>query len=356
MLKAITIAISTCVIASGIYYIFHTPDFPSNMKVTSEKSAVSQPQTSQQQVHLLERQFAQNFVLSTEKLQKSIKQYCLADTGGLQTIQAQWLETMNAWMPLQGQAKGPKEAVALSWNIQFWPDKKNITGQKMQQLLQKKELWNRSDIINQSVTVQGLSGLEWLLFDAQSPFIHGDKSSCALSEVISETLHKHAEMIAMQWQTNPWSSYDDKQWQAEYIGLLTNQLDFLMQKISRPLAKIGHPRPYFSEAWRSKQSLTLMKSNLEALRQLYVAKGIGLDGQLRKQDQFELADRLLAQFDHTITTWPKQASLFDMLQTKDGYRQALTQFNKLERIKYLLHDEVAVELGVVVGFNSTDGD
>ncbi|POB68772.1 iron-regulated protein A, partial [Vibrio vulnificus] len=35
---------------------------------------------------------------------------------------------------------------------------------------------------------------------------------------------------------------------------------------------------------------------------------------------------------------------------------ALTQLRKLEQLKYLIHDEVAVELGVVIGFNATDGD
>jgi predicted lipoprotein len=45
-----------------------------------------------------------------------------------------------------------------------------------------------------------------------------------------------------------------------------------------------------------------------------------------------------------------------MLQTKEGYRDALSQYNKLDQLKYLLHEEVAVTLGVVLGFNSSDGD
>ncbi|MBD1577582.1 MULTISPECIES: imelysin family protein [Vibrio] len=354
MLKRIIIAVCACLVGGGLYYAYLS-DTTGNIK--TQQIASSKPKNSQQQVHQLELEFAQGFSTSSAKLQTAVAQYCQSNNGlSLEALQEQWLEMMQAWMPLQGQAKGPAKAVALSWNVQFWPDKKNITGQKMQQLLQQKALWNTESIANQSVTVQGVTGLEWLLFDAQSPLISGDKFSCGLLRATTDTLHNHAQTITTQWQSNPWSGYDDSQWQAEYIGLLTNQLDFLMLKMSRPLAKIGHPRPYFSEAWRSKQSLALMTSNLQALRQLYLAKGLGLDAQLRAQDHSELADRLLAQFDQTISTWPKQASLFEMLQTKEGYRQALTQFNKLERIKYLLHDEVAVELGVVVGFNSTDGD
>jgi predicted lipoprotein len=45
-----------------------------------------------------------------------------------------------------------------------------------------------------------------------------------------------------------------------------------------------------------------------------------------------------------------------MLQTKQGYRNAYSQYNKLEQLKYLIHEEVAIELGVIIGFNATDGD
>lgn len=48
--------------------------------------------------------------------------------------------------------------------------------------------------------------------------------------------------------------------------------------------------------------------------------------------------------------------MFAMLKSKEGYRNVLAQFNKLEHLKYLIHEEVAIELGVVVGFNATDGD
>ncbi|RAH25254.1 iron-regulated protein A, partial [Vibrio vulnificus] len=87
-----------------------------------------------------------------------------------------------------------------------------------------------------------------------------------------------------------------------------------------------------------------------------LANGEGLDATLRGMDKAELADRVVNQFDVTLATWPEQKSLFAALQDKEGYRMALTQLRKLEQLKYLIHDEVAVELGVVIGFNATDGD
>lgn len=326
--------------------------------ISSEQVPVSTPSVqSQEAVLQYEQQRALDFLTETQALYDRLEQYCQTDSvQNLSKVKMSWVNAMHSWMPLQGQGKGPKAVLDLSWNIQFWPDKKNITGRKMEQLLQQPDLWRASSIQTQSVTVQGLGALEWLLFDENSDFSHQDKGYCSLALAINDNLKTNANMINEGWQQSPWLALSESQWPAEYLGLMINQLDFLLQKIQRPLAKIGHPRPYFSESWRSKQSLALMKSNIQALHQLYLANGKGFDWLLRERGLNELADRIELQFKQTIETWPTQASLFDMLQSKEGYRNALSQKNKIERLKYLFHDEAAVELGIVVGFNSTDGD
>ena len=129
-----------------------------------------------------------------------------------------------------------------------------------------------------------------------------------------------------------------------------------MKKMSRPLANFGKPRPYFAESWRSETSMQNLKANIEAMQALYLAGGNGLDKLLRERGKVQLADSIAQQFDTALETWPTDESLFDMLQTKDGYRKAYAQYNKLEQLKYLIHEEVAIELGVVIGFNATDGD
>ena len=61
-------------------------------------------------------------------------------------------------------------------------------------------------------------------------------------------LDNKAQIIADSWAENPWKSLEVTEWESEYISLLSNQLDYSMKKLSRPLAKIGQPRPYFSES------------------------------------------------------------------------------------------------------------
>lgn len=324
--------------------------------LTGCQSMSNQPQQTNhasQAVYTVEYHAAQHFAAETRQLHQQFVNYCQLADLDRDSIKQQWHSTMLAWMALQGQERGPATALAQSWNVQFWPDKKNTTGRKMTALLKQKKSWQASDIAQQSVTVQGLGALEWVLYDPSSPFISTPKEACSAVTAISENLADNAGSIAHAWRNNPWTGTDASTWHADYIALLTNQLEYSMSKLSRPLAKIGQPRPYFSESWRSKTSMLNLRANIVAMQALYLA---ALDSELRAKQLDELADRVKTQYANLIETWPNNPSLFDMLQSKDGYRDVLSQYNKLEQLKYLLHDEVAVELGVVIGFNSSDGD
>ncbi|KIE19667.1 iron-regulated protein A [Vibrio sinaloensis] len=323
----------------------------------SQSDKITEPEQTNhasQGVYQVEYYAAQKFAQQSDLLSRQFEQYC-AESVSLDATRQQWRSTMESWMALQGQERGPEAALAQSWNVQFWPDKKNTTGRKMSSLIRQDKAWSASEIAQQSVTVQGLGSLEWLLYD-ESSSLAPQSRVCQTAIAISQNLNNNANAIYAAWQTNPWKRLDDKAWTSEYIALLSNQLEYSMKKMSRPLAKFGQPRPYFTESWRSQTSMTQLKANVIALRELYLANGKGLDASLRQRGYSDLANRILRQFDMTIETWPVDVSLFDLLQSKDGYRVAYSNYNKLEQLKYLIHEEVAIELGVVIGFNATDGD
>lgn len=305
-------------------------------------------------VYQLEFVSAMQFHQQTQRLNQAMNRYCLEGQSAAE-LEQQWQQTMQAWMALQGQERGPEAALEQSWNVQFWPDKKNTTGRKMSGLVKQDKQWRADEIAAQSVTVQGLGAIEWLLYDPASDF-QTQPTSCQLGVAISNNLASNAEAIVQAWQVNPWLELDQKAWNREYIALLSNQLDYSMKKLSRPMAKVGKPRAYFSESWRSQTSMANLKHNVAALKTLYLANGDGLDHLLRQRGRDALADRIVHQFDMTLETWPEQSSLFELLQSKAGYQLVTAQFNKLEHLNYLIHEEVAIELGVVIGFNATDGD
>lgn len=306
-------------------------------------------------VYQVERTAANNFRRQASELETSLVDYC-SNVGNFSPLEQQWQQTMTTWMALQGQERGPQMALEQNWNVQFWPDKKNTTGRKMLALVKQDKVdWQASDIAKQSVTVQGLGAIEWLLYDQASDFKRSN-STCQLGVAIGQNLATNANKIAKAWQHNPWTQMSEKQWDSEYVAMLSNQLDYSIKKLSRPLAKIGKPRPYFAESWRSGTSMLNLKQNIEAMQALYLAGGFGLDAQLRKLGKAQLADRIKQQFALTLDTWPTEQSLFELLKTKQGYQSVLAQRNKLEQLNYLIHEEVAIELGVVIGFNATDGD
>ncbi|MBN3495416.1 imelysin family protein [Vibrio neptunius] len=307
-----------------------------------------------QGVYQVEFAGAHTFSNQADKLANLMAVYC-ADQTKLPSLKSQWHQTMMAWMALQGQERGPEKALEQSWNIQFWPDKKNTTGRKMAALTGQDQAWTQEQISQQSVTVQGLGSVEWLLYD-QASSLSSSHTACQTGIAITENIALNAQSIAMAWQTNPWVELDEKAWTSEYISLLSNQLEYSMKKLSRPLANFGKPRPYFAESWRSETSMLNLKANIVRMQALYLAEGDGLDALLRKRGKVQLADSITQQFDTALVTWPTDESLFDMLQTKEGYRKTYAQYNKLEQLKYLIHEEVAIELGVVIGFNATDGD
>ncbi|WP_104398914.1 imelysin family protein [Vibrio penaeicida] len=296
-------------------------------------------------------------LLAESKLQAlSWQQYCLSQDLSEDALKYVWHSTMISWMALQGQERGPEDALNESWNMQFWPDKKNTTGRKMSAIVKSNQVWTAEEISTKSVTVQGLGAIEWLLYDSASPISTDKSKTCQSGLAISENIANRAQVIAQAWEENPWRSLDSNKWNSEYLSLLSNQLEYSLKKMSRPLAKIGNPRPYFSESWRSQTSLSNLKANVKALQSLYLAHGYGLDKQLRQRGREALANAIVEQFELTLDTWPEDASLFAQLKSKEGYQSTLAQYNKLDHLKYLIHEEVAIELGVVVGFNATDGD
>ncbi|MCG9656658.1 imelysin family protein [Vibrio mediterranei] len=307
-----------------------------------------------QAVYEVEFDSALKFKTAMMNLQSQTAHFCQEESD-LTQVSAAWQQGMSHWMWLQGQERGPAMALEQNWNVQFWPDKKNTTGRKMSQAV-KTDVWTMESVQLQSVTIQGLGAIEWLLYDDASTLAKGSREHCSLATAITASLTDRADTIFMAWQTNPWSSLDKEGWESEYLALLSNQLDYSMKKLSRPLAKIGAPRPYFSESWRSETSMSNLKTNVEAMQALYLAKGEGLDKILRDEGHAPLADSIIHQFEDTLETWPSETSLFALLQSKQGYRTVLSQFNKLEQLKYLINEEAAIQLGVVIGFNATDGD
>ena len=306
-------------------------------------------------IHQQHLSAATQFASAAGELNTAMASLCKeSDDKALEAAQQAWTNTMQSWMAFQGREKGSEEALALSWQIQFWPDKKNTTGRKLSQLLKQDTQWTVDALGSQSVAVQGLGAAEWFLYEKQQG-LHSAKG-CQLAQTVTANIQVSGEQLVAAWQTNPWQSMTPELALGEYLGAINNQLDYSIKKLQRPMGKPGNPKPYQAESWRSGTSMVNLKASVAAMQQLYLADGHGLDKLLRDKGYADTADRLVEQFNNLLAAWPKEPAMTAMLKTREGYRQLITIFNGLEYIQLTLQDEVAPELGIVVGFNATDGD
>ncbi|NLS14803.1 imelysin family protein [Vibrio sp. SM6] len=309
---------------------------------------------------------SKSFFDVTQKLTTELQRECAVEkrvnplsesekSSAAYAIRRQVNTVMLGWMPLQGIVSGPAAASDRYWQVQFWPDKKNTTGRQLTVLLKQNRAWQLEWLVEQSVAAQGLGALEWLWFDEQAK-TWSFEQRCQASQVIAANLSQNAKSIYMAWQENPWRELNNAQWKAEALSLMVDQLDLVMKKMALPLGKNGKTKPFFSEAWRSQTSLVLLKTNLTQLEAQFWIPKSGVRALLQAQKQDVLAERIAKQFKQILADWPTKRSLVNALNSQEGHRAMIQRYNQVEHLHYLLSEPAANALGVLVGFNATDGD
>lgn len=311
-----------------------------------------------EQVVNLKREQSSLFSQQTKKLSESIKQFCLKN----KTAQAQlelkknWHHAMDAWMPLQGEAKGPINELNLAWSIQFWPDKKNITGRKINKLLQSgKTSWSVEELNEQSVTVRGLGALELLIFEQKLT-----AENCALATATAQLLYHNSKKLSDAWLNSygmrllKQSKYkkQKKMIEQHLLAALSHHLSFINKKFSLPMGNT-QPHPYQAESWRSESSMRQLKTSYQAL-QLYFNHNIA--PLLLEKKKTYLATMIDQTFKDLLQSWPHQTSLKKLLSSQAGLKKLYRTKMPMDQLTYLLHEELPIALDLVIGFNATDGD
>lgn len=100
------------------------------------------------------------------QLEASAQAYCDAPDAEARTrLEDDWLEAYQAWQGVRFVDFGPIEQQSRAWQLQFWPDNKNLVGRKVQAWLNTDAPSTIEAIAADSVAVQGFPALEYLLFD-----------------------------------------------------------------------------------------------------------------------------------------------------------------------------------------------
>ncbi|MBL4826730.1 MAG: imelysin family protein [Spongiibacteraceae bacterium] len=337
--------------------------------------------------------FHQQFADSTQQLQQTSQTFC-QQTNEIhwQTLRVQWQSSMQHWQAVKLIQFGPITKNNQAWKIQFWPDKHNLIRKKINALLNSSDTLNVERVQQASVVTQGLSALEFLLFDnkgGQLSLYNKDDEPrrCQLLLAVANHTHQVATHLNNAWQakgnnylktlTQTGETNTDFPTRDDAIAALVDTLVASLELAKRDqlagplgyrikggqLVK-GKTQVYASEAWRSRNSLTLLQAHLQAAQTLYYGgpenqtKRFGFYHYLRQQAATKiLADAIGDQF----TTTNKQftsidQTLFEALSQPQSLTQLDTLFQQVTQLEKIVKNNLPTSLGVTLGFNSNDGD
>jgi predicted lipoprotein len=290
----------------------------------------------------------------------------------LDTARADFLHAQKAWAQLQPLLIGPLAEGNRAWQIQFWPDKKNLVGRQVEQLVSAQPQISSDALAKSSVVVQGLSAYEYILFDAGIDMASVDQKAryCPLLMAIGERQKSLAEDILNSWNSTdgmlaqlskfPNQRYaDSHEAIAELLRVQVTALDSLKKKLGTPLGRQskGVPQPFQAEAWRSKASLSSLQASLESAETVW--SGVdnkGLRG-LLPAEQKPLADKIDAAYAQSRKQLAAlKPPLVDLLASEQGRQQLNAFYDSLNVVHRLHEGELAKALGIQLGFNANDGD
>jgi predicted lipoprotein len=321
----------------------------------------------------------QAFGESAKRLQDRLDALCKAPDGiALQQARYDFGAIATSWAKIQYVSFGPIFEHQRAFRIEYWPDKRNVVGRQLAEVLKKQDVaaLDPQRFATTTVGVQGLPALERLLFedDALAELSGpGAAFRCSLFAAISSNLETIARDVAAGWTEGQPSflsrvehpSEDDEEIPTgrDAAGRLLNDLltATITMRDMKLLAPLGNSlekaKPNTAEYWRSGQSIAALAANLEGWRALFAADG-GLDALLAAQpDGKKAADDVAATIDDAsrtlaAITLPLDKAVADPTQRKQV--EALAA--ELVTLRDLLAGPVTTTLNLPIGFNALDGD
>lgn len=269
------------------------------------------------------------------------------------TLRPAFDATYDAWMAVAHLSLGPAEDDGMALAILFWPDPKRLGAKAQATLLTGDPAALSPDMLaRQSVAARGLSGLERLLFPAESlpadpcPLIRATADDLArMATALDTAWGPYGEILLTAGQPgNDRFLSEDEATQALFTQLVTG-LEFIAdRRIGRPLGTFDKPRPDLAESRASGRPLRNIRLSLMGLRSL--ALTLNPD-----------SPRTAAAFDRAILLAEglNDPSL-DRITDPQGWLRLEILQQAVRTTRDIAIAEIGAALGVALGFNAQDGD
>lgn len=305
------------------------------------------------------------------QLAESSKAFC-AGTQSIADARLAFASAQSTWAAVQPALLGPLAEGNRAWQIQFWPDKKNLVARQVEALVNSKPELTPADLDKSSVVVQGLTAYEYLLFDPAIDLNNAEQKAryCPMIVAIGDHQQVLAADVMNSWQGEDGMAAQLKHFPntryaeaaeavAELLRTHVSALDGLKKKLGTPLGRQtkGQPQPFQAEAWRSKASLANLAASLASAERIWLgAEHDGIQA-LLSGDQDELKQRINAAYSDTRQRLAAaQRPLGELLTDEAGRSELNALYDSLDALHRLHEVELARALGIQLGFNAHDGD
>ncbi|MEK1906720.1 MAG: imelysin family protein [Pseudomonas sp.] len=308
---------------------------------------------------------------ANQQLAANADAYC-SGSQDLASARQAFLASVSSWAALQPLMVGPLAEGNRAWQVQFWPDKKNLVQRQVEALLKSKPQLAAADLEKSSVVLQGLTAYEYVLFDPNIDLDDAAQKSryCPLLTAIGQHQQKLSADVLSQWQAKDGMADQLKQFPnaryaeapeaiADLLRTQVSGIDGLKKKLGTALGRQskGIAQPYQAEFWRSNASLTSLASALASAERLWL--GANQDGvkSLLGSEQADLAQRIDKQYSATRQLLAAiDRPLGEMLAEEAGRTELNAFYDSLNQLHRLQEGELAKALGIQLGFNAHDGD
>jgi len=283
-------------------------------------------------------------------------------------LQQQWRVAMAAWQGIRAINFGPIEDHNLAWELQFWPDKKNLVAKKLRPLFKRALELDQASFAKTSSVAHGLPALEYLLFDSTVAQRGSSLQQCQLMVLIAEHLKNVSADLNLHWQQyqttllNPGpknTSFPEAKLALAMI--VDSQLNILEQSSNRKLTTAlglksskARVNPYMLESWRSQTSRQNLQANINGVATVFFHGGLQVYLQAKQQQALATAIEQQIKAVLALLDAP-QPSYFKQLQSQQLANAKAVQ-TALSKLTQLYKHQLPQALELQLGFNNNDGD
>ncbi|MBP6495156.1 MAG: peptidase M75 [Psychrobacter sp.] len=270
----------------------------------------------------------------------------------LQALRDQWLVLAQAWASAEMVNFGPATASMSNLYINYYPDERGLIHKGVADLITANPKLTAEQLANESAIVQGVPGLEEVLYANDSL----DAGQCAYVISASSALSTRLKDIKKNWQQNATkllaidkTTESDQGLNQWFNSLLSLVETMKSNAIDQPLGLTGKAKAHLPAA-TAEQSRAIINAKLATLNKAMTDPV--LTAILGSNSENDVADNLSTALADTTTLLAQMPE--DLATADKATQQEL--YDHLTSVTRLMKRQLIPALGLRVGFNSTDGD